>query len=726
MGLCTQERQATGKTYKPYLTLLPLLDGNKKECHLDFETQSEADIRKVGAKLYAEHPSTRLLCICFAVGDGAVNTVTAEGLNSGDVRLDALYALAMDPNCIFVAHNAFFEQCVYEEILAKQFGFPCIPLSRWKCTMAKSYAHGLPGDLDRAGAAMKLTVQKDKDGHTVMMRLCKPRKLTQKNQERWWTPQNDPESFAQLYAYCVRDVETERALDKSLRDLSPLEQRIWEIDQRINHEGIQLDTPMVRRAVEYADQAKRDLLARFQVLTNGTLTSPKQSTALRMWLHDNDVEVANTRKHTVSQLLRDADLSPTVREALQLATEIKKTSLAKYTAMLRRSNALGILREVYQYYGAHTGRWAGRGVQLQNLPRKKKQISIYAGVSHLLEQSYNGFAFMYSDVSTTLSVLMRGSFVARTGHTYFAGDYSQIEARVLAYLAGYTAKLELFRRGEDPYCFAASQIYGFAVIKDMVERQVGKVAELALGFGGGIGAMGSMSKSNDVDLMQVYAYMLSTSTLEECQAAAKAYEYYIANFNTEKDVPLSREAAFVADIIKQRYRKANPQIVKYWYATNDAACQAVLTGQPQVLGEVTWFTHGDFLYCKLPSDRMMAYPFPKVHEEEMANGKIKYTLSYMAVDSLTNKWIRHWTYGGSLVENVAQAVARDVMAWAMLRLENVYPVRMHTHDEAVSEVPLGVGSVKEFEAVMLKPIEWLKDCPIKVDVWEGPRYGKAA
>lgn len=721
----------------PSLTLVPQY---VTYVHLDFETYSEAEIKKVGSKLYSEHPTTEILCLAYKVGKGqtwglSYLSLPPIGSTPEQAKLCTLYRYAADPSVVFVAHNAFFEQCIWETQMVPR-GFPRIAIDRWKCTMAKAYAHGLPGGLDKACAALDLSARKDKDGYSIMMRFCKPRKPTKNDPRVRFTKDNDPDGFAKLVAYCIGDVEAESGLDACLRDLSPSEERLWRIDQRINHTGLYLDMPAVRRAVEHGAEHKIFLDAAFRSATDGAVDNPRSRKALRMWLNANGVAAINTKKSTINGLLASANLPPQITDALKVVIEANKSSLAKYQAMLQRSTPDGLLREAYVFYGAHTGRWTGRGVQLQNLPRVQAAITVPIVIGHWLAHDYETFAFLYGDVSNALSAGMRGVIIAPPGYEMFIADYSQIEARLLAYFAGQSDKLQLFAEDKDPYCDTASKLYGYPVTKGMVERQSGKTGDLAFGYQGGIGSMVKFSQAYFVDLSKLYAKILASASEEETTLAQSAFEYYLRRHAASKvaEPPCSWEVAFVADVLKQRWRKAHPQIVKFWADTQAAAIAAVRTGEPQTVGPVKWFTYPlmdgnraiPYLWCQLPSGRMMGYAYPEAHEDgKDRQGNTKYKLAYWGVDDKGN-WARVWTYGGSLVENIVQGAARDVMKVAMLRLESKYPVCLHTHDELAAYVKIGHGSIKEFEDIMQKPLDWLGGCPIKVEGWTATRYGKAA
>lgn len=679
---------------------------------IDFETRSEIDIKKVGSWLYAEHPTTSPLCVVYTVENEEPVLLPYEYWQYEDCRYwrqaKRLAEMAADPNYIFVAHNSVFEQAIWQCQLVDQWGYPSIPIERWKCTMAKTYTHALPGKLEEACEAMQLPVQKDMEGNKIMLKLSKPRR---KDGFPWWTPDEVPEDFQKLYSYCTTDTLASREIDNALRDINPKETLIWQIDQRMNNTGVPLDLVAIRKAIEFGGTCKARLKQNFWFNTD--VESPQQSAKFLLWMQKRGLNVLDTKAPTIATLLKRPDLDPDVRAALICSQGIKKTSLAKYPQMLARSTEFGILRENLNYHKAHTGRYGGRGVQIQNLPRPTTDSTVAAET--IINCSYEQFEWIYGDDPMgALSSAIRAMIVAPEDHDFFVADLAQMEARVLAWLAGQQDVLDLFAAGEDLYCLAAAKIFGYKVDKSMkMERQVGKIAVLALGYGGGIGAFAKFAKQYDIDLMPVYAGLWKSSTAQERINAEKAYILYLKR--TKREEAVTREVAFVCDIIKQRWRFGNAQIEQYWHVLENAACQAVVTGQPQQAGRLTFFMHGIFLYCMLPSGKYICYPYPKTRQKRNNN----YELSYYSTEHG-----RETTYGGKIAENVTQAVQRELLVDAILRLEAVYPVIFHVHDELVSPVRRGFGSIEEYKQIVMMVPKWADGIPIDATAWSGPRYGK--
>lgn len=700
--------------------------------YIDVETRSKCDLKKKGAWNYAEHESTSLLCLSYAVADEKPVTIeydywqtectpnqhSQECLDTGitcdlpaeeDEKVKRLRELAADPRVVFVAHNSVFEQAIWLSILVGRFNFPRIPITRWKCTMAKAYSHGLPGSLENAAIALQLGAQKDMEGNRVMLSLSKPRA---KEGYPWWTPKEAPEKFQILYRYCEGDILVSRQIDKALPDLSPKELKLWQIDQRMNNKGVRFDLESIRKAISLIDTHTQRAKNSFWYATD--LESPQQRGSFMAWLNSFGLEVNSTKEAVINSLLERPDLPEEVRFVLQISRSITKSSLAKYPEILNRANNDGWVRENLAYHGTHTGRWAGRGVQIQNLPRP-----YYDGGSVVLaihSCDYDSFLWLYEDVSLALSSALRSMIIPEDEHELFVADLAQMEARVLAWLAGQQDVLDLFARGEDLYCYAASNIFGYKVMPDMkMQRQVGKVAVLALGYGGGIAAFVKFAEIYYVDLMVVYDRLFESSTVKERELAEKAYKNYAAKHHGKEKLA-TKEVAFVADLIKQRWRLGNQKIQEYWDVLENAAIEAVSTGKPVQAGKCLFFMHGKFLYCKLPSGRLLTYPYPAIAKK----GHKALELRYFSV-----KHGREGTYGGKIAENVTQAVQRDLLVDAMLRLENAgYEIIFHVHDEIICQVKKGSRVLQEFIDLIKFVPQWATGIPINASGWAGFRYGK--
>lgn len=678
-----------------------------KRLYLDFETRSLADIEDVGASKYAEDPSTDIHCVGFLFENHL------RLLKNPFLCDQTLLLAALDPNVIFVAHNAFFEQVIWREIMVKRYGYPEIPIHRWRCTMAKSWAHSLPGKLGVVCDVLDLPYKKNPRGTYLINLLCKPKK-----DGTFWQYHEKPAEFEELYFYCCGDVMAMYSLDNRLRDLTPREQRVWEIDQRMNHEGVMLDMPLVHKV--------RTFIARFQGVNlakffNYTGLKPTQGKKFREWVVSHlGIPMENYQGPTVARaklsVPGNVDSYRWIHETFEIFQETQKTSLAKYNAMVDLATPSGLLREILAYHAAHTGRWGGRGVQLQNLPRPKYDLKTL--VAALLQWDYDTFLWMYGQIPKPLSSAIRAMIIARAGKEFYIADFAQIEARYLAWAARDDRKLDMFRNDIDTYCVAASAIYGRVITKaDEHERQTGKVGELSLGYAGGVNAYAKMGAQYDVDLGGVFYDLWSRASAEEKNKAEWSVNRY---YERNPENPLKHEAALAADIIKQRWRKANPLTVQYWKDLENAAAKAIYTGNVIPCGRSLWFTSDIFLVCRLPSGRDMFYPFPKITEAKRKNS---FSISYYGMEN--GQFVRRSTYGGKFAENDTQAGSRDFIAEGIVRLEERgYPVAFHSHDETISEVWKGLDLHQTYCDILAEAPTWASGFPIKVEGKVMERYGK--
>lgn len=701
--------------------------------YIDFETRSTVDLKDAGLDNYARHPTTDVWCMAYALDDNAVRLLTAEQISQRGIVEQLAHVVQKST---VVAHNAAFELAIWNHVMALRYGWPVLKPKQVVCTMAMAYAMSLPGSLDGAAAAVGLTQQKDMAAHRLMLQMARPR---QESPVVWW---DDPDKLERLYAYCKQDVAVERALYKRLVPLSATERKIWLLDYAINQRGIQIDTLAINAAIKVVAAEQERLANELRVVTDGAVGSPTEVARLTQWVRDQGVEISGLAKAAVLDALRDDELPPAVRAALLIRQEAGKASTAKLRAMLDSVSADGRVRNTKQYYGANTGRWAGRRVQPDNFPRvQMKQKDVDAAVKLItagmppsdLAQWLDNF---YGRPIHVVSQCLRAMIVAAPGNELTGGDFSNIEGRIIAWLAGEEWKLQAFRdydAGKGPDLYKVAYARSFNVDPNDVgdeseERQIGKVMELALGYQGGVGAFQTMAKGYGVKIDD-----------------AKA------------------------DVIKNLWREAHPRIRDYWYDLERAAIEAVRNpGEKTYAGadgrEVTYRVAGSFLWCRLPSGRVLCYPYPALWRQVFArfktkSGKVvtesfvgatdmdarkavrdaadkrewevlevgdsKAALTYMSVNGLTKKWERTPTYGGSLSENVTQAVARDVLAEAMLRLDACnYHIVLHVHDSVTSENKIGFGSVDDFQHIMTWLPAWATGLPVAAKCWRGLRYQK--
>lgn len=647
---------------------------------IDFESRSKVDLKRAGVFRYAEDPSTSVLCLAYAIDKLPVSLWLPGEDMPKDLKYYIGYGFTVE------AHNAMFERAIWRSIMVKEpFGWPDIPDKQWRCSAARSAALALPRNLEGVGTALGLPIQKSLDGKRIMMKLSHPRTPTKNDPSEW---NMDREDFHTLYRYCLQDVEAERCLSNVIPQLSAIEQKVWVLDQTINERGIRVDMEAVKSALFMIDQFTEKLLAEFQQLTGGKIDSPTQRDKVLAWLRQEGVHIAGLTKNDIIDTLEDKLKglpNAKTKRVLEIRQQLSKTSTAKYNAVLGSVCKDGRLRDTLMYHGASTGRWTGKAIQPQNLPKNNKRIDL-GTYFHLLKKSKTvaEFELCYPDVMDTLSSTIRGIFIPSDNHIFFGGDYSAIEARVLFWLAGEEKGLAMFRQGEDLYKDLAAIIYRKHtkdVTKD--ERDMGKRGVLGCGYGLG-----------------------HKKFIETTRAFAR--------------VEISEELALrVVDAYRSKYSP----VVQMWYAQERAAMEAIETGKPTTCGRISWHTQSKFLYCTLPSGRKLAYYDPKVEPHATPWGDTKPTVTYMAVNPITKQWGRDRTYGGKIVENITQAVARDVMAEAMIRLETAsYKIVLSVHDELLSETPK--GDIKEFENAMTILPSWAKGLPIKAEAWTGDRYSK--
>lgn len=663
--------------------------------HGDFETRSELDLKEVGLDVYARHPSTDVWCFGYAFGNGEPE-IWVPGMDTPVFRWAS--------ESVVIAHNAPFELAIWNHICVPRYGWPPLRPEQTRCTMAMAYAMALPGSLENASAALGLTQQKDMAGHRLMMQMSRPRAIEPDGTVVWW---DDFDKQMQLAEYCKQDVRTEQALCKRLLQLSESEQKIWELDYKINQRGIYIDRTAVTTAMWVVKKEVERLNGEMQKATNGEVCAATEVATMTKWIQRRRVPIEGLAKADVIDALKLDYVPEDVRKALLIRQEAGKTSTAKLHTMVTCLNEDHRARGLLQYHAAGTGRWGGRRIQVQNLPRPsiphetiEQVIDVLAHAS--IDEAHEMITACFDRPMTVISDCLRGMICAAPGHELMAADFANIEGRVLAWLAGEQWKLDAFtaydqKKGPDIYKLGYAKSFRIPVeevTKD--QRFIGKVQELALGYQGGVGAFQTMARG--------YGVVVSDALAEE---------------------------------IKTAWREAHPNIVQYWYDLENAAKNAV--SRPGLLFNVyrgnaggvyqpvAFLVKGSFLFCKLPSGRVLTYPYPKLKPITTPWGEEKEQIHYMSVDGKTKKWQETHTYGGKLAENVTQAVSRDILADAMLRVEaHGYPIVMHVHDEIVSEVSNAAPNtdLSLFEAIIAQVPAWAAGLPIAVEGWRGRRYRK--
>lgn len=698
--------------------------------HCDFETRSPLDLRKVGLHRYARHPDTDIWCL--AVGfDDEEPTLCAPN-NWSMTQQDRMFAHVQGGGTV-VAHNAPFELEIWNQIMVPRYGWPELKPEQMFCTMAQCYAMALPGALDDAALTLGLHVLKDTEGRSIMLKFARPWKIDEDGTIHWMDEcpkftvngqeMTGQQGLARLLAYCQQDVRVERELGKRLLPLSEKERKVWLLDYAINQRGVAVDIEAAKAAMAMAETVKERCSAELTEITGGAVQSITAVAALKEWIAEQGVSVGSLAKQDVVDIL-DTDLPDPVHRALTLRQEAGKASTAKLDRMVDAAGTDSRLRNLYQYHGAATGRWAGRGVQVHNLPRDMPARDTVEQILSLVRSgSYEAIDAVFGPPLTMISKCLRSFFVAPPGKVLVSGDWSNVEGRGQAWFAGEQWKLDAFRKadakeGPGIYELAYSRMFGVpveSVLDPSEERQVGKVSELAFGYQGGKGSFAKMGKNYGVKV-----------------APEKAEEFKEAWRDAHPAIAGVRMRGVKEDDTVFWYRKGG-----VWKAIQNAAIDAVLNpGTKYTCGapgrEATFKTAGSFLWCQLPSGRVICYPYPKVLQDEYGQ-----QLTYMTVPGPetavihdvknASNWARVSTYGGSLFNNIVQGFCRDFLADCMLALSDAgAAVVIHTHDDINIEVAAerAEGARAGMEGFMRTPPAWAKDFPLFAKCKILTRYGK--
>lgn len=660
--------------------------------HLDFETFSTVNLPKVGAYRYAQDPSTEALIACYAIGDAPVRTWLPY--LQPTMPLDIYRAL--EKNAVICAHNAEFERQIWTHVLR----LPVPRLHRWRCTAARAAAANLPRSLDGALKALAISdakgqpIAKDSRGKRLVRLFCMPRKPTKKNAAIRLMPEDDKQAFAEFIEYCRQDVVSERTLDRALPDLSREEWEYFQYNMLVNDRGLPLDMRLIEQSTIAVRELERINLARVRKLTLGL--APTQRDKMQLWLKFQGADLKNLQLKTVNEAL-DGSLPPKVREVMELRLEASKASTKKIKAMAAVACEDGRAHGTMLYYGAHTGRLSGKLIQPHNFTRglltPEEQLIV---LRTFATGDYQFVQMLFDKPMHMLAQSMRGFIRAPEGMRFVIADYGAIETRVLAWLANELKVLEGYRRGLDMYKLMAVVLYHVQyedVSKE--QRRIGKNLRLGAGYQLGVGGL-----------------------LKNCE---------------KEGIPMEKE---FAEHAIAAYRKDNRNIVKLWYATEEACIVAVRDGKPQTLnGKLHFETWREWLTVTLPSGRNLYYFQPRV-ELAMKWGKLKPALSYfgerkkgppegISYADMPDRNNRVKTYGGKMVENIVQAVARDVMMYGMVCAEKKgYPALASIHDEIVTLRKHGEGSVKELEQVICTLPAWGKGLPLVAEGFECVHYRK--
>lgn len=639
---------------------------------IDIETYSDVDLTKCGVYAYSDSPNFEILLFAYAFDEEPTQIVD---LACGERLPERVLAALEDPAITKAAFNAQFERTCISKYLGRRLS----PFG-WQCTAVQSAMLALPLSLDSVGEVLNIQRKKLKEGADLVRFFSMPCKPTKSNGGRTRNrPEDAPEKWERFKTYCIRDVDAEREIRQKLWKfpIPESEMELYRMDQEINDRGILVDQQLVKNAVLCDNQYREMVTARAYELTG--LSNPNSPVQIKGWLAEHGVEAEKLDKKTVKGLLTETDGE--VLEVLKLRLLMAKTSVKKYEAIERSICSDGRVHGLLQFYGANrTGRWAGRLVQVQNLPQNHIP-DLELARSLVKGQRFEDLDLLYDSTPEVLSELIRTAFVPKPGCRFIVADFSAIEARVLAWFAGEQWRLDTFVEGGDIYCASASKMFGVPVVKHGMNghlRQKGKIAELALGYGGAVGALTSMG-ALDMGLQE-----------EELQP------------------------------LVSQWRNSNPHITKFWWDVDAAAVKAVKERTEVAMGKLCFTYRSGILFVTLPSGRKLSYIKPRMTQNRFG----RESLSYEGVGE-SKKWMRIETYGPKLVENIVQATARDLLAQAMLRLRNKgFEIVMHIHDEAVLEVPEDVSGVEEICQIMSEQPDWAAGLPLRADGYECAFYKK--
>lgn len=720
--------------------------------HIDFETRATVDLKKAGAYRYAEHPLTAPILLRWRIGDKGPMQPWKPGDPDPQRLLDHVAAGGR-----VVAHNAGFERLIWNVAIRQRIAphWPELRIEQQDCTMARGLALALPASLDQLGRALKMPMDKDKEGHALMMRMCKPRRIDADGTVVWW---DDEERLQRLGDYCERDVEVETLIDGGIPQLSDDERRVWELDQRINDRGVMIDVASVEGALAVAAEAVKRADERMWWLTDGAVKKCSEAAKLVAWLNDRGIPCTSVAKGEVEEIVLATSImgDSAAEEAIRLRRAAAKTSTAKFKAMLNSVCADGRVRGTLAYHGAATGRWAGRIMQPQNFLRFDAEelpdilmiidlLSLQKGAKEIVD----AIEAIIGPALESVAKCMRAMLIAAPGKKFVSGDFSNIEGRGAAWIADEQWKLDAFRaydRGEGHDLYKLSYARSFGLDVEAVGkpgRQIGKVQELALGYQGSVGAYITMAAGYGIKPAQVAAVARTAVDPEEWFRVSLQY-------SDADSRGLDQETWTGVKCVVNAWRAAHPNIVQAWWDLQDAAIAAVGSPGlkvPVLQGRVTYLAANGFLYCRLPSGRVICYAMPRMVRQEIeapkpghwgwcpivgeetwreaTPGRYKYAVEYDATNSYTKRWEPHRLYGGLQFNNVVQGLARDKLVSSMFRLEEAgYPLVLTVHDENLSEVDELFGSAQEYGAIMAQPDSWCHDMPVAVGAWEDRRYVK--
>lgn len=639
---------------------------------IDIETYSDVDLLKCGVYAYADGPAFEVLLFAYSLDEEETQVID---LAQGERIPAEVESAIFDEEDTKTAYNANFERIC----LSRYFGKQLSPKS-WHCSAVQAAMLALPRSLEDVGAVLGLERQKMKEGKELIKYFCVPCKPTKVNGGRTRNlPSHAPEKWELFKSYCRRDVDVEKAIREKLHrfPIPKSEMEVYRLDQEINDRGVLIDKELVEQAVA-GDLLHKEIVTKRAYELTG-LENPNSVAQIKSWLEEQGVEIDSLSKQAVAELIRESDGE--VEELLRLRLLMAKTSVKKYEAIQRSVCSDGRVHGLLQFYGANrTGRWAGRLVQVQNLPQNHI-VDLELARNLVKQRRFEDVELFYDSTPNVLYELIRTAFIPKPGYRFLVADFSAIEARVLAWLSGEQWRLDVFASHGKIYEASASAMFHVPmeeITKGSPLRQKGKISELALGYGGSMGALVSMD-ALDMGL-------------------------------TEEELPSLVSA----------WRRANPHITQFWWEVDAAAMKAVTEKKQMKVGRILFEYRSGILFAELPSGRKLAYVKPRI----ALNKFDRMGLTYEGIGE-NGKWGRIETYGPKLVENIVQGTARDLLAEAMLRLRNHgFEIVMHVHDEAVMEVPEGKSSVEEVCRIMAEQPEWAKGLPLRADGYACTFYKK--
>ena len=718
-----------------------------EDLSLDFETYSEIDLVKEGVHNYAVHPSTGAHCAAYAY-PGEEPEIWIEGQPFPErIRKHVTQGGRIR------AFNAAFERVMWRDCMVRKCGWPVVPMRQFVCTMAEGRAMALPGALDKMAPAVGLELMKDAEGKRIMLQLRKPRP----SDNKLWRPKDAPEKFRKLYDYCKQDVRVEQAIVPRIRRLIPSEQELYYITEEINDQGVYIDEELCTAAQKIIDEATVRLTAEMRRVSGFEIAGPNAVAQIKTWLISKGLEITSLDKDRIADLLKRDDLAPDVQRVLEIRRDAAKSSTAKIGTMLRRRGKDGRARGMFIYHGASTGRYSVSGLQLQNYTRPDPTIDTSECIQDILAGDFDWLEIMHGSALNAVSSCLRGCLAAAPGYEMFSVDSSQIELRINAYLSGEERVLEGFRKydtilgvdakgkelraGPDAYVVSAAGIYGIPIeeVDKDIHRPTGKVAELALGFLGGAGALLKMAKQHRVDLTKIENSVRGAATLENIDKAEWAWESRGAKSGTRKSDWIT------AELIKLAWRDSHPATVKYAYSLKAVAQRALrnpgpwhdtaaIDGETVSSGLIAYRKSGSWLCCRLPCytiedgkrmHKVIYYPNARLGVVKTPWGVEQQSVIAKSMN-ISNQWVDRAVTPGILIENVVQATARGTMTAAMPKIRQLpwYDLELSIHDELVAEAPQGEGNVAELADILAEVPEWLPGCPLAAAGWVGSRFRK--